>query len=238
MSKVQSVFKRFEKKYMVTEEKYDALLSALNEHMIMDDYGVHTICNIYYDTEHDELIRNSLDKPLYKEKLRLRSYGVPSLESNVFLEIKKKFKGIVYKRRMVMDLKTAKEFTEEGIPLRETTQIGNELTYFMEFYQPVPKLFIAYDRFAMFGKEDSEVRITFDSNIRSRDYDLGLEYGDYGEPLLDENYHLMEIKIAGAMPLWLSALLNELEIYPTSFSKYGNIYKKRLEETKGGILYV
>ncbi len=234
LSNIKSVFQRVEVKYMVEEATYPILMERLKEHMDIDSYGLHTICNIYYDTEHDELIRTSLEKPIYKEKLRLRSYGVPTESSKVFLEIKKKYKGIVYKRRMDLDLASAKEFTLHNIPPEGESQIQKEVEYFFKFYKPVPKVYIAYDRIAMFGKEDPELRITFDQNIRSRDYDLNLEDGDHGELLLKEGFRLMEIKIAGAMPLWLSAILNELAIYPTSFSKYGNVYKKKLRETIGG----
>lgn len=230
MSKIQAVFKRVEKKYMVEKDTFPILMKRLLEHMNVDQYGMHTICNIYYDTDRYDLIRASLEKPVYKEKFRVRSYGVPNASDNVFLEIKKKYKGIVYKRRMVMDLEASKKFLREGVPPEEESQIQNEIQYFMKYYEPEPKVFIAYDRMALFGKEDRELRITFDTNIRSRDYDLELESGDHGELLLERGEHLMEIKIAGAMPLWLSSLLTELSIYPASFSKYGNVYKKKIRQ--------
>lgn len=230
MSKIQAVFKRVEKKYMVEKDTFPILMERLLEHMNVDQYGIHTICNIYYDTDQYDLIRASLEKPVYKEKFRVRSYGVPNASDNVFLEIKKKYKGVVYKRRMVMDLEASKKFLREGVPPEEESQIQNEIQYFMKYYEPEPKVFIAYDRMALFGKEDKELRITFDTNIRSRDYDLELESGDHGELLLERGEHLMEIKIAGAMPLWLSSLLTELSIYPASFSKYGNVYKKKIRQ--------
>ena len=150
--------------------------------------------------------------PVYKEKLRLRSYGTPTLESMVYLEIKKKYKGVVYKRRASMTLEEAYAFLEDGIVPEGNTQILNELQYFIKFYQPVAKRFIAYDRIAMYGKEDASLRITFDGNIRSRNSELQLEEGDYGDCLFKEEERLMEIKFGGAMPVWLVQMLSELQI--------------------------
>lgn len=223
--KSNNVFERIEKKYMLTRETYNLFLEAIEPHMCADSYGKHTICNIYYDTDTYELIRHSIEKPRYKEKLRLRSYGIPNEDSKVYLEIKKKYAGVVYKRRIGMTLAEAKAYLEQGIKPEKDSQILREIEYFISYYKPTAKLYLAYDRVAYFGREDSSVRMTIDQNIRSRQYDIGLENGDYGELLLDECQYLLEIKVAGAMPLWLSKILTELEIYPTSFSKYGNIYK-------------
>lgn len=228
MKQCANVFQRVEKKYLLSEETYLKILDGLASYMNVDEYGLHTICNIYYDTEQYHLIRNSIEKPPYKEKLRLRSYGIPTDSSKVFLEIKKKYKGIVYKRRVSMTYKEATLFLDHGMEPNETTQILNEIKYFINFHNPVAKQYIAYDRIALYGKEDPEVRITFDSNIRSRKENLHLSSGDHGELLLEPGARLMEIKIAGAMPIWLAHMLAELQIYPTSFSKYGNIYKKEV----------
>ena len=227
MAKYQAVFRRVEKKYVLTEERYDQLLEHLIPHMEFDEYGLHTICNIYYDTRQYELIRHSIEKPIYKEKLRLRSYGIPTKESDVFLEIKKKWKGVVYKRRSAMSLKSAVSFLEQKEIPSVNSQILREIAYFLSMYPVEPKQFIAYDRIAMYGKEDSELRITFDANIRSRDEELSLAAGDYGSLLLPPGERIMEIKMTGAMPLWLAHTLSELSIFPTSFSKYGNLYKKQ-----------
>ena len=225
-------FQRVEKKYLLKKETYLQLKEKLFLHMHQDEYGKHTISNIYYDTKMDDLIRRSIEKPVYKEKFRVRSYGVPKKDSTVFLEIKKKYKGIVYKRRIAMTLQEAKDYLEKGIAPKEQGQIFREIDYMLHYYEGIaPKLYLAYDRRAWIGNEDENLRITFDTNIRSRRTDMFLEHGDYGTKLLDEQMYLMEIKVPGAFPLWLSAILNELEIYPVSFSKYGNIYKKNL----GGI---
>lgn len=224
-------FKRTEKKYLMSEETYLRLREAMEPYMQVDQYGLHTICNIYYDTEHYDLIRTSLDKPVYKEKLRLRSYGIPTDTSTVYLEIKKKCDGIVYKRRIGLKYVDAVRYLENGVLPKKDSQILHEIDYFIHFYKPEPKLFLAYDRIAMFGKENPDFRLTFDTNIRSREDDLDLRLGDRGELLFGSDpahRYLLEVKIDGAMPLWLSHILTDLQIWPTSFSKYGAIYSAKI----------
>lgn len=227
-------FKRVEKKYLLSEDKYNRLLERLEPYIQLDEYGLHTICNIYYDTPDYDLIRTSIDKPVYKEKLRLRSYGIPDLDSKVFLEIKKKYDGIVYKRRISLTLEEAEKYLAGESRLRNG-QIENEIDYFVKFYKPVPKMYIAYDRMAYLGKKDSALRMTFDKNIRSREDSLRLQDGDEGRLLLDKEYRLLEIKVAGAFPIEIARILSELEIYPVSFSKYGNIYKSKMKDCAAGI---
>lgn len=224
--KSNNIFERVEKKYMLTGKQHSLLLEAIENYMSPDDYGQHTIGNVYYDTNTYDLIRYSIEKPPYKEKLRLRSYGIPNADSKVFLEIKKKYKGVVYKRRISLTLAEAEVYLNEGIRPSQESQILNEIDYFISYYKPQPKLYLAYDRVAYFGKIEPDIRITFDHNIRSREYDLSLEKGDQGVLLLDEDKYLMEIKVPKAMPIWLADTLSKLGIYPSSFSKYGNIYKQ------------
>lgn len=223
-----NVFQRIEKKYHLSGEKYWALIQALKPYMQMDEYGRHTICNIYYDTPNYDLIRHSIEKPSYKEKLRLRSYGVPGPQDTVYIEIKKKWQRTVYKRRAAMPLNQAEAWLNHGLHPNLDSQILREIDYFLDFYRPVPALFLAYDRIACYGIQNHELRMTFDANIRSRETNLSLAAGDSGAKLLASDEILMEIKLPDAMPLWLSGILSELEIYPTSFSKYGNIYKRKL----------
>lgn len=222
----QAVFNRYEKKYLIPEEIYLELRSRLRPYMQEDQYGLHTICNIYYDTPDSYLIRHSIEKPVYKEKLRLRSYGIPTLQSTVFLEIKKKYRKVVNKRRIQLTLQEAYDYVERGIRPQTDSQILHEIDFFLSRYSLVKGIYLAYDRIALFGKEDHEFRVTFDQNIRSRRSLMGLENGDFGEMLLPEGYYLMESKIMGATPLWFTEILSDLAIYPVSFSKYGNIYKK------------
>lgn len=240
----QDIFKRYEKKYMLSQLQCKELLKQLKAYMTIDGYGMHTICNIYFDTDNYDLIRTSIEKPLYKEKLRIRSYGVPKPSDTVFLELKKKYQGIVYKRRVQLPLKEAQLYLLRNKQPQVSSQIIREIDWFLNRYQPVPKAYISYDRCALFGKEDSNLRITFDQNILFRDSYLDLSKGNWGQPLLESGNILMEIKIPGSMPLWLSHMLTELEIFPTSFSKYGNCYKEHMVKDhfineiypKGGII--
>lgn len=233
MAQYQGVFKRYEKKYLLSAEQYSKLRLALAEYMAVDKYGKTAICNIYFDTPEHLLIRRSLEKPVYKEKLRLRSYETPGADDTVFIELKKKYKGVVYKRRVAMNLKNAKSYLTERISPDPKNQILKEIDWFMDEYSGIaPAMVISYDRVAMYGREDPELRITFDSNILWREEELLLEKGIYGTPLLEPGERLMEIKIAGAMPIWLCHLLDELEIFPRSFSKYGKAYINSLCENK------
>lgn len=230
MGQYQDVFKRYEKKYLLEEEQYRVLRERLKPYMKMDQYGKSMISNIYFDTPDHRLIRESLEKPVYKEKLRLRSYGVPDGEANVFVEVKKKYQGIVYKRRMKMSLTEAENYLYCGEEPEEDSQIRREVDWMFAYYKNLkPAMYLSYDRIAMFGLEDPDFRITFDSRILWRKKALDLSMGSWGEPLLQEGQRLMEIKIGGAVPLWLSHILDEMEIYPVSFSKYGNAYKASRE---------
>lgn len=230
------VFNRYEKKFLIQTAVYEALQRRLLEYVELDDYNksheFYTISNIYYDTKDDFLIRNSLEKPVYKEKLRLRGYGIPSREDKVFLEIKKKVAGVVNKRRTKLTLDEAYAFADSRIKPQSkdymNKQVLNEIEYLLRLYKPEPKLYLAYDRRAFFSKEDRGLRITFDTNIRTRRTNLRLEEGDHGEQLLEKEQWLMEIKAERAMPVWLPRLLSEYKIVNTSFSKYGEEYKKTL----------
>ena len=225
MSDIQSCFKRYEKKYLLTPEQYRAMLRGMEFYMRPDEHPRYTIGNVYYDTPDYELIRTSLEKPVYKEKLRVRSYGVPGDTDMAFVEIKKKFEGVVYKRRVTLGAAAAVEWLRGGRPLQES-QISREIDWFMQKYHPAPAVYIAYDREAYAGRENSELRITFDTNLRWSDYNIDLRAGDSGNPILRRDQVLMEIKIPGVAPLWLSHLLCENQIVSTSFSKYGAYYKQ------------
>lgn len=224
----QKVFNRYEKKYLLDNETYKRFKSELDQYMTEDEYGLHTIRNIYFDTMDNELIRTSIEKPKYKEKFRIRCYGEPKEQGKYFLEIKKKYNGLVNKRRIILPIEQAIDYIENGITPQKSGQIFNEIDYFLNHYELYPKRYIAYDRIAMYGNEDSSFRVTFDINIRSRVDNLTLDWDDDNEYLLSAGYHLMEVKISDAMPLWFARLLSKYEIYDTSFSKYGNFYKKQL----------
>ena len=233
------VFNRYEHKYMLDRETFEKVIKILDENMYMDshnkDHTPYTISNIYFDTPDDYLIRNSLSKPEYKEKLRLRAYGIPNENSKVYLEIKKKFKGIVNKRRTTLRLSEAYDFVSTGKAPEPkeymNTQVLHEIEYFLKVYDLSPKLYLAYDRIAYFERDNKDLRISFDMNIRSRRYDLRLEDGDFGERLLDGEFYMMEIKTSLAKPLWLTHMLDELNIKRRSFSKYGTEYKNMINRT-------
>ena len=231
MKKTQWSFRRIEKKYLMDRSQYEALWEALADYVEPDDYPKSTICNIYYDTPDYYLIRRSLEKPLYKEKFRLRTYGTPSEDNPVFMEIKKKYKGVVYKRRIRVKAADAVEYMAGGPePDNKDPQIMEEIHWFRNRYPLVPGMFIAYERIAFRAKDDPDLRITFDRNIRYRTEHMDMSHGDQGIRLLPQDKVLMEIKIPGAAPLWLSHILADLKIYPASFSKYGRAYMKLLEQ--------
>ena len=219
-NQIQEVFKRTEKKYMLTKVQYEMFKTALTDQMEADVYGKYSIYNIYYDTPDFSLIRTSIEKPVYKEKIRLRSYGIPGKDDKVFLELKKKSRGVVGKRRVKLTLREAENYLDQGIyPNRADCQILHEIDFAIDRYKVVPAAYIAYDREALSGREDKQLRVTFDQNITCRKRDLHLDSDRYGTLLLGENQVLMEIKIPGSMPIWLAGLLSQMDIFPNSFSK-------------------
>lgn len=234
------VFNRYENKYLLDNESYLKLYNELLEYMEPDDFNkqheYYSITNLYYDTAHDTLIRNSLSKPKYKEKLRLRAYGIPDQDTKVYLEIKKKVFGLVNKRRTSLKLHEAYDFvrTGEAPEYKDymNKQVIEEIKYFLSRYDLQPKVYLSYDRKALFCKNNRDLRITFDKNIRSRRCDLKMEHGIYGELLMEPGQWLMEVKAEKTIPVWLSKKLSEHQMYRTSFSKYGNEYKKMLRNSK------
>ena len=225
----ENIFKRVEEKYLLSEEQYINLFHNINEYIEKDKYFETTICNIYFDNDIDELICTSMDKPIYKHKLRLRSYGIPKKNDDVFLEIKFKFKKIVGKRRIKLKLKEFTKYLKTGEYL-ESDQIMREIDYLFKLYNLKPSYFIAYDRKSYREINNENLRITIDTNLRSRKDNLSLELGDKGKLYFEDQKYIMEIKTLGAMPLWLVKNLSDLKIYPVSFSKFGSIYKKDKEE--------
>ncbi len=239
MRTMADVFERHEKKYLLDARQRAFIEAELIKRMTPDAHGESTIRNLYYDTPDYRLIRKSLDKPVYKEKLRVRSYRKVTGEDKVFVELKKKYKGIVYKRRIALPEQTAMKFLAgEPLELKKAgTQILKEIDYFCRVYgRPEPKVFISYDRIAYFGIHDSSLRISFDRNIcwRTTELSLGSEPG--GRPIMEEGQSLMEIKAGGSMPIWLVELLNRGKILPVSFSKYGKAYQTMLAE--GSVTFI
>ena len=228
----QKVFKRYELKYMLTGEQKDRVVKALQPYMSMDKYGRTTIRNIYFDTPDYILARHSIAKPDFKEKLRVRTYSQVLSDENVFVELKRKFDHVVYKRRVSIPEKAAMEWTSGakayGHPDRNTNQLCSEINYFLDYYKDLqPVMFLSYEREAYKmnpGLDDQDFRVTFDENILCRDHDLSLKSGVYGTPILDDGKVLMELKCSGGIPLWMVKILSEEKLYKTSFSKYGTAY--------------
>ena len=225
---IQSCFARFETKYFLTQKQYRAMLEGIASHTAPDVYPKYTIHNLYFDTPNFQLIRDSLEKPAYKEKLRLRSYGRVSDGQTVVLEMKKKYDGVVYKRRIVFPIEEAMAYLERGDRPSDDNQICKEIDWLRRCYDLKPVAFIGYEREAYAGIEDPELRITFDTNLRWRKADLDLRCEDVGEVLGPPDTILMEVKFPGVCPFWLSRLMSELGIKRTSFSKYGTCYVDHL----------
>ena len=234
-----TTFVRKEKKYLITAEQRDKLLKILPQHMVFDSYcqngNMYIVNNIYFDTPTFNIIRNSISKPAYKSKIRMRSYITEAQDSDVaFLEMKKKITGIVNKRRIVGKLIDIETFINTGKKPEnispQQNQVFNEILYALEVEKSKPAVYLTYKRIALFANNDSSVRVTIDEDILARTTDVSLRSKRYGEEVLPKGYYLMEIKVNGAFPLWLANVLSDLNIYPTSFSKYGKFYEKEVKE--------
>ena len=221
----KSVFRRYEMKYLLTPHQLESVLSGIEPYMQIDQYGRTTIRNIYYDTDNYRLIRHSIEKPIYKEKLRVRSYGRADHDSTVFVELKKKYEQVVYKRRVALPENVAMDWLDGSIPSPADTQISREIDRFKSYYEGLrPSMFLSYEREAFFEREGGDFRVTFDRNILCRQTDLSLCDDTYGHSVLPDNRVLMEIKCPGAIPLWMVDILSKEKIYKASFSKYGRAY--------------
>lgn len=237
------VFKRYEYKYILTKEDKAELLDKLRGHMMLDEYGRTTIRNVYYDTPDLSLIRNSLEKPVYKEKLRVRSYARADEDDNVYVEIKKKYKGVVYKRRSAVKEHQAESWLAGTSPEPYISQIMDEIEYFRRIHKDLaPSCFLSYERESFFSTDGSGLRLTLDENILGRTCDMSLTRGIYGSRILSPGLTLMELKTAGAIPLYITKFLSSRRIMRTTFSKYGAYYLNELRKPQttditGGLLY-
>ena len=221
----QNVFKRYELKYLITPMQRDYLLEAMAPYMKLDNYGRTVIRNVYYDDDSYRLIRRSIEKPMYKEKLRVRSYRLADRDSSVYVELKKKYDGVVYKRRISLPESVAENWLCGRIETPCDTQITREIDYFKSFYSVLrPSMFLSYEREAFYELNGGDFRVTFDDNIICRRSDISLCCDPYGYSILPEGRLLMEIKCPGAIPLWMVKAISDGKIYKTSFSKYGRAY--------------
>lgn len=223
--KNQMIFQRYEFKYLISARQLHTLLTAMAPHMVPDEYSHSSIRNLYLDTPDFRLIRRSLEKPIYKEKIRVRSYGRAGADAPVFVELKKKYRSVVYKRRISMPQSRALGCVS-GTELWPDSQIGAELAYAAGFYNTLrPAVFLSYERDSFRSVKDEGFRVTFDSEIRYRRENLTLDSDTWGIPILAPGQVLMEVKVAGGLPLWMAHVLSEQRIFKTSFSKYGTAYQ-------------
>lgn len=235
----QENFKRYELKYLISKDQKEQIMADMEPYMELDQYGRTTIRNIYFDTDTFLLVRRSIEKPVYKEKMRVRSYRQPGPEDTVFVELKKKYNSVVYKRRVALKEEEVMECFQEGTPLPLHSQIAEEIDYFREHYENLrPAMYLSYEREAFYALDGSDFRVTFDENILCRRQKLSLEEAPSGTPLLEEDQVLMEIKTSSGIPLWMTHSLTRQKIFKTSFSKYGTAYQKIVfTYDKGGSVY-
>jgi len=229
---MQCVFKRYEEKYIISRAQAQILELPILQNMEPDKYGPYWVQNLYYDTDHWDIIRQSMEKPFYKEKLRMRCYGIPKPGDKIFLELKKKFDGVVYKRRIplkpdVLDANLA------NVLATNDTQIARELHFHLQTNQPQPRMLLAYRRFAYTGVANPNLRITFDEHIRYRLQGFHFQAPQEGKAILPDDTLLMEIKAPAGFPLWLVNACSQHKIFNTSFSKYACCFSNHLQETKG-----
>lgn len=235
----QAIFRRYELKYILSLDQKIRILEAMDPYMELDQYGRTTIRNIYFDTDSFRLVRNSIEKPVYKEKLRIRSYTQADSTSPIFVELKKKYQSVVYKRRLKMPQNVAISWLSGEIPLNRTDQIAKEIEYFKTFYGSLkPKVFLSYEREAYYCREGGDFRITFDDTIQCRQSDLSLAGGTDGFSILEPDKVLMEVKTVNGLPMWMVDILSQEKIYKTSYSKYGTAYQTLIfPRSKGGFFY-
>ena len=238
VKKLETNFKRIEKKYIVDKEDLDRLLEDLREYLVEDDFPNSSITNIYFDTEDFQVIRDSIAKKNEREKIRMRTYATdPKPSSQVFLELKKKdAQGIGHKFRLATNLGDIQIFMGNGDTVHvpsENKQLVDELSQLRDKYQGLDaRMYIFYNRFSLKEKHtikkqpQTKIRITIDQNLTYRDYDVDILSGVYGNKLVGEGKVVMEIKTPGEQPLWLKTILEKHGIEPKSFSKYGTAYRK------------
>ena len=225
----QNTFCRREKKLLLPASSLSPLRDQLFSHMEADpnncDGKPYSICNLYFDDDSDSVIRNSIEKPFFKEKLRMRSYGTPTEQSSVFLEIKRKCDRVGTKRRVTMLLRDANRYLDTGEKPSYLSPVEQQVLREIDFYRsshPVyPKVYIGYLRYAYYDRTDHGFRVTFDTDIMTRRHDLSLESGCYGTPLLPPEMILMEVKFLGAVPRWFASFMSRNHLYFGSYSKYG-----------------
>ena len=240
-------FERKEIKYLLTPMQYIQFRALAEGHMVPAEYPEGDVCSVYYDTPDDTLINRSIAGGKYKEKLRVRSYGASNPESPVFVEIKKKFKGITYKRRVNCTLAAAKAFLqgmdyEQAVqqwPLAsaeaqaaststQSLQIAGEIAWMRDHYEGLaPKMEVRTHRLSFVDSENPELRITFDANVAWQKADETAAHS-----MFPHGERILEVKCGNAFPMWLVAALNECGARPQSVSKYGRAYQASMADAQ------
>ncbi len=219
-------FRRFEKKYLLNASQYEEVMKKIEPYVKADKFFAADISSIYYDTDKYELIRRSIEKPEYKEKLRIRSYKDADEADQVFVEFKKKLDGIVYKRRTRAVCREVLEDIDHCSFKDE--QVGNEIRYALNYYGKLsPKIYIGCTRTSYVARDDEDLRITFDRNICYRLKNLSLRRSRKDKAVTEDT--VMELKVKDAMPLWLTQILDECKAYPRGFSKVGTAFAKAMK---------
>ena len=231
---MQNIFGRYEEKYLITYAQKTALLETISKHIAEDKFANYIVQNLYYDTENWDVVRNSIESPLYKEKMRLRCYGRQAYEAKLFLELKKKYKGVVYKRRAAFSNTLLSSNDVRDIMDQKSSQILRELQFYLKANSVYERIYLSYKRSAFTGVVDKDLRITFDTDIRYRIHDLEFTQPENGIPVLTPDQTIMEIKIERGMPLWLVHALGENKVYPISFSKCGTCYTDYIRKQQKG----
>lgn len=242
-----SIFERTEKKYVITRRQFDLLMSAIGDKLCEDQYARSVISSLYFDTVEDTLINRSMEKPFYKEKLRIRSYGPAGVDDLVFVELKKKFDGIVYKRRVQLPRDLAIAYLQGDVSYQEAVRVAvglgvlnaedalsssklqtvREIDATIARYSKLrPRIMVVVDRLSLKSTDGSGIRFTFDFNPRWRAQSLTFDQGEGGHLLYGEQERniIMEIKCQKAYPLWLVRALSNLRVYPQPCSKIAGAY--------------
>ncbi len=250
MTAYLDVFERKEMKYRLCATQLESLISAFETRLLPDERGITLVRSLYFDTPAHDLIARSMESPLYKEKLRLRVYGQASEPGTpAFLEIKKKFKGIVYKRRVLVSIGAA-HLIIEGASLSEALaahplndealaaealtphreQIAREIAFFIQRHDARrPSILTQCERQA-FTSSDGDLRVTIDRNLSYKANPQSIADTHFAIPLIPQTEAVMELKCTHALPLWLAGELSAVCAYKQSFSKCGTAYGHSVSE--------
>ncbi len=223
------IFKRKEQKYLITLDQYSLLLEQIMPYMRSDKFGVdgrYIVSSLYFDSDDHNIYFETKNKLTFRQKLRLRTYNETGIDETAFFEVKQKHNNVVNKRRMLLPLEEAYHYLEKGDKKHlkdfhtSNLQVLREIDHFRTLYKLKPEMVVSYERHALHGIDNPDLRITFDFNLRCRNDDLLLEHGSDGEQFIDNNLIVLEVKVNDSVPLWLTRILQALQCEQRSASKY------------------